>query len=112
MPSLRNLSALSFIDYVRLRDLVKHDGKLPTEVISQHDKDELTYEEAYNQIKELQHYADTWYEYNSNLSSAIVTLLYTKGLITKKEMENIPKIATELLKKDEEENNETSKDQS
>ena len=61
MPALQNLSALSFVDYVRLRDLIKHDGDLPTEVVSQHDSDKVTYAEAYNEsrrlMNELQHYA-------------------------------------------------------
>ena len=113
MPALQNLIALSFVDYVRLRDLIKHDGDLPTEVVSQHDSDKVTYAEAYNEsrrlMNELQHYADSWYDYNSELSSAIVTLLYNKKLITKEEMLNIPKIAIKLLK-EEQKNNEAKQD--
>lgn len=101
MPELSQLSALAFIDYVRIKHVLEHDHKLPTEAVAQHDSDPIEYHDLYNYGKmitnQLQKYSDDWYSYNSDLMSALITLLYQKHIITKQEMADIPKIAIQLL---------------
>ncbi len=105
MPELSQLSALAFIDYVRIKHVLEHDHKLPTETVAQHDSDPVDFKSLYDYgemlTKQLQKYSDDWYSYNSDLMSALITLLYQKHIITKQEMADIPKIAIQLLRQRE-----------
>ena len=42
MPDIKNLSSVGFEDYAKIKRTVKHDGKLPTEVIAQHAPPQLS----------------------------------------------------------------------
>lgn len=95
---MKNLSNVSFEDYVRIRRAVKHDGKLPTEVITQHNKDKVTFSEAFNviedTIKEFQNYSLRLNDYNTDLVSALCSRLYELKILTEKDVQLIVNIAS------------------
>lgn len=95
---MKNLSNVSFEDYVRIKRVVKHDGKLPTEVITQHDKDKVTFSEAFNviedTIKEFQNYSLRLNDYNTDLVSALCSRLYELKILTEKDVQLIVNIAS------------------
>ena len=95
---MKNLSSVSFEDYVRIKRVVKHDGKLPTEVITQHDKDKVTFREAFNviedTIKEFQNYSLRLNDYNTDLVSALCSRLYELKILTEKDVQLIVNIAS------------------
>lgn len=99
---MKNLSNVSFEDYVRIKRAVKHDGKLPTEVITQHDKDKVTFSEAFNviedTIKEFQNYSLRLNDYNTDLVSALCSRLYELKILTEKDVQLIVNIASENWK--------------
>lgn len=98
MPDIKNLSSVGFEDYVKIKRTVKHDGKLPTEVIAQHDKDKVTFKEAYNviedTIKEFQNYSIRLNDYNTDLVSALCSRLYELKVLTEKDVQLIVNIAS------------------
>lgn len=110
MPPAKNISALGFRDYVRLRRLVKADGKQPTIEVTQHNSETVTYKEAYEALEDtivdLQHYATRLNEYNSDLISTLCAYLYSKKIITKQDMDEIANNAMKIWKeaKNDEEN--------
>lgn len=102
MPPAKNISALGFRDYVRLRRLVKADGKTPTIEVTQHNQDKVTYEDAYlameDMVTDLQKWTNRLNEYNSDLISALCSYLYAKKLITKQDMNGIASDAMKIWK--------------
>lgn len=98
MPDIKNLSSVGFEDYVKIKRTVKHDGKLPTEVIAQHDKDKVTFKEAYNVIEdtinEFQNYSIRLNDYNTDLVSALCSRLYELKILTEKDVQLIVNIAS------------------
>lgn len=110
MPPAQNISALGFRDYVRIRRLVHADGKNPTIEVTQHNKDTVTYVEAYGVIEdvinELEDYVQRTNEYTTNLVSALCGTLYDRHLVSKKDVEQIGQIAEKLWKDNEEKKNE------
>lgn len=114
LPAVRNLSSISFNDYVRIKRQLAKDQQAPTEVVAQHDRDKITFREAYDVIQdtlaENQHYADQVSAYNADLYSALITFLASKNVITDQEINQISKIARELWKNDLKELNKDSED--
>lgn len=98
MPDIKNLSSVGFEDYVKIKRTVKHDGKLPTEVIAQHDKDKVTFKGAYNVIEdtinEFQNYSIRLNDYNTDLVSALCSRLYELKILTEKDVQLIVNIAS------------------
>lgn len=93
MSEASHLSAVSFIDYYRLKKLNDMEGSLPYENITQHNDDILTYAEAYQTISFL---LDNVVEILSDkvdlsidFSSLIVSVLNDKGIVNTREVENI-----------------------
>lgn len=93
---------------------MEKDKQLPTEVVAQHDKDTVTFQEAYDEIqdtiKEAQHYADQVSAYNADLYSALITFLASKKLVNDQEINQISKIARQLWENDLKELNKDSED--
>lgn len=106
LPDVRNLSTLSFQDYIRLMELVKQDGKLPTETVTQHNNDPVSYKEAYKALKDLASKvigeAQQANNYTADLFSSLATLLVKKHIINEKELNEVSRIAQRIW---EEENN-------
>ena len=100
LPPVKNISALGFNDYVRIRRLVKHDGKSPTIEVTQHDKDTVTYYEAYQALLDVssdqQAYSMHLNEYTTNLVSALCTMLYQHKVLSEAEIKQIGNIAEKL----------------
>lgn len=93
LPPLGKLSAVSFIDYVRLRDLLKQEGRLPTEVLNQHNQDTVTYQDAYNYVSKAIEQANHYTDYTSDLVSALIALLVEKGIVSQKEVRELARSA-------------------
>lgn len=102
LPPIKNISALSFQDYVRIRRLVDHEGKLPTIEVTQHDKDTVTFYDAYAALKDLANdsheYAMNLNEYTTNLVSSLCSLLVSHKVLSEKEVAEIGNFAEKLWK--------------
>lgn len=101
MPPLRQLSALSFIDYVHIKQQVEDkDNMLVNQPIGQHDKDPVTFIDAYMVLKEQEarskEYTDTVLAYTNNLISSLCTFLASKGLLTEKDINNIVEVTEQM----------------
>ena len=108
LPDVRNLSSISFEDYVRIKRQLDKDGTLPTEVVSQHDKDNVSFADAYNimeaNMQDVRHYADQVSAYNADLYSSLVTYLVKKKVLTEKEINEIAKVAQQIWQEEIKEN--------
>lgn len=115
LPAIKDLSSISFNDYVQIKRQLEKDHQLPTEVVAQHDKDTVTFREAYEEIQdtiiESQHYADQVSAYNADLYSALITFLASKHLVNDNEINQISKIAHQLWENDLKQLNKDSEDQ-
>ena len=102
--NLNALSAVSFQDYVRLRQAIEADGEKPTESLGQHDKDRVEYNDAYEVLqeytKDLFEYIDRTTLYYADLISSLCGLLSQKKLLTDDEVQEISKIANSLYEQD------------
>lgn len=103
------LSAVSFQDYVRLRQAIEADGEKPTEALGQHDKDHVDFNSAYEVFQEytqgLMEYVDHTTIYYADLISSLCGLLSQKKLLTDSEVQEISKIANSLYEQDIKERN-------
>lgn len=102
--NLNALSAVSFQDYVRLRQAIEADGEKPTEALGQHDKDSVDFNSAYEVFQEytkgLMDYVDKTTIYYADLISSLCGLLSQKKLLTDDEVQEISKIANSLYEQD------------
>lgn len=107
--NLNALSAVSFEDYVRLRQQIEADGEKPTEVLGQHDHDNVTFSSAYEVINEhtkcIMDYVDKTTMYYADLISSLCGLLSRKKVLTDAEVQEISKIANTLYEQDLKERN-------
>jgi len=92
----KHQSLLSFIDYFRLKQVLDSKGTLPTMDITLHDKDKLTYSEAYDTLnlisKDLRKYTDRYSSLSIDTIGILCTLLSDKGILNNKDIEAIKKI--------------------
>lgn len=102
--NINSLSAVSFEDYVRLRQQIEADGQKPTEALGQHDQDGINYAGAYAVLDEytkcLMDYVDRTTLYYANLISSMLGLLSQKKLLTDDEVQEISKVANTLYEQD------------
>lgn len=125
--SQHNISDLGFEDFFRLKYQTEQlDKRQVTDVISQHDKDKVTYVEAYNVIlgiiHDLSNTIQQVNDYNDNKSSAsmdltgfLIELLVKREILTEQEESDILRKVQELYSLQEEEgtkdgNTQTRKD--
>ena len=102
--NLNSLSAVSFEDYVRLRQQIEADGEKPTEALGQHDHDNVTFNSAYEVLNEYTEaiidHVDRTTIYYADLISSLCGLLSQKGVLTDSEVQEISKIANSLYEQD------------
>ena len=116
--SQHNISDLGFEDFFRLKYQTEQlDKRQVTDVISQHDKDKVTYVEAYDVILGIIHDLSTTIQqvndYNDNKSSAsmdltgfLIELLVKREILTEQEESDILRQVQELYSLQEEEDKE------
>ena len=116
--SQHNISDLGFEDFFRLKYQTEQlDKRQVTDVISQHDKDKVTYVEAYDVILGIIHDLSTTIQqvndYNDNKSSAsmdltgfLIELLVKREILTEQEESDILRQVQELYSLQEEEDTE------
>lgn len=116
--SQHNISDLGFEDFFRLKYQTEQlDKRQVTDVISQHDKDKVTYVEAYDVILGIIHDLSTTIQqvndYNDNKSSAsmdltgfLIELLVKREILTEQEEYDILRQVQELYSLQEEEDTE------
>ena len=116
--SQHNISDLGFEDFFRLKYQTEQlDKRQVTDVISQHDKDKVTYVEAYDVILGIIHDLSTTIQqvndYNDNKSSAsmdltgfLIELLVKREILTEQEESDILRKVQELYSLQEEEDTE------
>lgn len=115
MVDQRNMSELGFEDYFRLKYQTEElDKRNVTDVISQHNKDNVTYSEAYDviigivhdlssSIKEVNNYNDNKSSASMDLTGFLIELLVKKNVLTEQEEAGILKKVQKLynLQKDD-----------
>lgn len=116
--SQHNISDLGFEDFFRLKYQTEQlDKRQVTDVISQHDKDKVTYVEAYDVIlgiiHDLSNTIQQVNDYNDNKSSAsmdltgfLIELLVKREILTEQEESDILRQVQELYSLQEEEDTE------
>lgn len=116
--SQHNISDLGFEDFFRLKYQTEQlDKRQVTDVISQHDKDKVTYVEAYDVIlgiiHDLSNTIQQVNDYNDNKSSAsmdltgfLIELLVKREILTEQEESDILRKVQELYSLQEEEDTE------
>lgn len=121
--SQHNISDLGFEDFFRLKYQTEQlDKRQVTDVISQHDKDKVTYVEAYNVIlgiiHDLSNTIQQVNDYNDNKSSAsmdltgfLIELLVKREILTEQEESDILRKVQELYSLQEEEDTENGNTQ-
>lgn len=110
MVDQRNMSELGFEDYFRLKYQTEElDKRQVTDVISQHNKDTVSYQEAYDvilgivhdlstSIKEVNNYNDNKSSASMDLTGFLIELLVSKDILTKEEESDILKRVQKLYK--------------
>ena len=113
---LRNLSAVSFIDYFRLRDAADKKGIKLYDTVLQHKKDKIEYEDCYQTLKyiledkdkKIQDLIDSM-ESILNLSSDAIgctlELLVKKGLLKGDEAQEVLNKILKMYNEDQKEKN-------
>lgn len=121
--SQHNISDLGFEDFFRLKYQTEQlDKRQVTDVISQHDKDKVTYVEAYDVIlgiiHDLSNTIQQVNDYNDNKSSAsmdltgfLIELLVKREILTEQEESDILRKVQELYSLQEEEGTENGNTQ-
>jgi len=121
--SQHNISDLGFEDFFRLKYQTEQlDKRQVTDVISQHDKDKVTYVEAYDVIlgiiHDLSNTIQQVNDYNDNKSSAsmdltgfLIELLVKREILTEQEESDILRKVQELYSLQEEEDTENGNTQ-
>ena len=100
---LTKLSALSFDDYYKLKKQNEATGELDNELIFQHDKDNVSYIEAYKLISDitndLTNVNDLLFQYNVDLVGILLNILVDKKILNKDDAEYFTKSALLLYNK-------------
>ena len=100
---LTKLSALSFDDYYKLKKQNEATGELDNELIFQHDKDNVSYIEAYKLISDvtndLTNVNDLLFQYNVDLVGILLNILVDKKILNKDDAEYFTKSALGLYNK-------------
>lgn len=98
--NLRNLSSLSFDDYCKFMQEYEANNEPISELVFQHDKDAVTYKEAYyaikNTIKELQSVNQFSLNYAIDIIGLLGGMLVDKGIFTEEDMEYFSKSCIKL----------------
>lgn len=96
MSKLDGVKPLTFIDYFKIRETARVQNT-PEEMIGVevqlHDKDTLTYKQAYDMLSKLLSdvvkYTDTYGSLNMDTVTALCVLLHKKGILTKEDIDII-----------------------
>ena len=121
--SQHNISDLGFEDFFRLKYQTEQlDKRQVTDVISQHDKDKVTYVEAYdvilgiihdlsNTIQQVNNYNDNKSSASMDLTGFLIELLVKKEILTEQEESDILDKVQKLYKLQESEGTEDGNSQ-
>lgn len=121
--SQHNISDLGFEDFFRLKYQTEQlDKRQVTDVISQHDKDKVTYVEAYdvilgiihdlsNTIQQVNNYNDNKSSASMDLTGFLIELLVKREILTEQEESDILRKVQELYSLQEEEGTENGNTQ-
>lgn len=83
---------LEFIDYCNLMETIERSGEKPTYNVTSHNKDTLSYWDAYqnvklinNQFDELKDTITSGRQYNAIVMGDLISLLRYKGIVTEED---------------------------
>lgn len=86
---------LDFLDYFRIKNMMKRHHQHPNFTITQHDKDKLTYQDAYDALvmveAESKAYTSKLAKVQFNIDTLLCKKLVKSGTLSKKDILNIMK---------------------